>query len=105
VGDAERLTTLCQFVGDQMCSSFVQNGLAVPPWRNMHSLLSKWNVGPDRSCSPERGRPARAPSRPPTSARRSMDSSRATTAAAAAAAQAAQFTGDTAPVTVPWVSR
>ena len=96
VGDADRLRLLCSFVGDQMSSSFHQNGMAMPPWRNVHSLLSKWNLGQDRSGSPENSRPAPAPPKPPTFRR-----STGATAAAAAAAAAAQLPRDNA----NWVSR
>jgi uncharacterized protein (TIGR01615 family) len=94
VGDAERLSRLCYFVSDQMGTSFAQNGLITPPWRSVHSLLTKWNVDKDRSSSPDHAQKA---AKPPTFARRST-----TTAAAVAAAQAAQYLGA---VTMPWMSR
>jgi hypothetical protein len=99
VGDAERLSRLCYFVSDQMGTSFAQNGLSTPPWRSVHSLLTKWNVDKDRSRSPERAQKA---AKQPTFCRRTSTDCRTTTAAAAAAAQAAQYLGA---VTVPWMSR
>ena len=98
VGSGDALSRLCFFIGDQMGTSFQEKGMTVPPWRNVHSLLTKWNLG-DRGASPERTKPA---PKPPTFARRSTDGSRSTTAAAAAA-QAAQLAYGTAPL-VPWAS-
>ena len=101
VGCGERLSRLCCFVADQMCTSFQLNGMTTPPWRNVQSLLTKWNLG-SQDRSPERVRAAPPAARPPTFARRSVDGVR-TTAAAAAAAQAAQC--GTAPLAVPWLNR
>ena len=98
VGCGDRLSRLCCFVADQMGSSFELNGMTVPPWRNVQSLLTKWNLGQDRS--PERGRakPAHQTARPPTFARRSVDGGATTTAFASAQC-------GTAPMPVPWVAR
>ena len=95
VGDAERLRALCSFIGDQMGTSFHQNGLTMPPWRNVHSLLSKWNLGQDRSRSPELARRG-PPPKPPTFARRSSAG-----AAVAPAVVAAQLQRSSA----GWVTR
>ena len=104
VGCGERLSRLCCFVADQMGTSFQLNGMTVPPWRNVQSLLTKWNLGQDRSPERARAKPAQT-ARPPTFARRSVDGAamRTTTATASAAAQAAQC--GTAPMSVPWVAR
>lgn len=87
VGDTEQLSRLCYFMSEQMSACFALNSMATPPWRNVHSLLTKWNAGSERGSSPER-----APLRPPTFRRRySTDAERAEQCTAA--------------VVIPWVSR
>jgi uncharacterized protein (TIGR01615 family) len=103
VGCGDRLSRLCCFVADQMGTSFQLNGMTSPPWRNVQSLLTKWNLGSgghDRSPERVRAKPAHA-ARPPTFARRSVDGARTTAVAEAAA----QPQCGTAPMPVPWVAR
>jgi uncharacterized protein (TIGR01615 family) len=45
VGTKERLTGLVELLSAALASAFRDQGLPLPPWRRVRSVLSKWALG------------------------------------------------------------
>lgn len=44
VGSPAQLTALVEVISDQISTSFQEQGMSVPPWRTLRSLLSRWRL-------------------------------------------------------------